>query len=134
MNEAVTIFDPNAPVLEAVGFEVNWMAMGIAACVLLVTALVLHRFLRRRLRASAIDLASDALVRRLRLDRASRRGLRILMNHAEASVSAGVLILNRTMLVGAAAAFRASEPKASALADVQKLMDRLGVKPVRLRA
>ncbi len=134
MNDAVTIFDPNAPVLEAVGFEVNWMALGIAAAVLLLTALALHRFLRRRLRASAVDLASDALVRRLRLDRASRRGLQALMNHAETSVSAGVLILNRTMLVGAAAAFRASEPKASALADVQKLMDRLGVKPVRLRA
>jgi hypothetical protein len=134
MGDAITIFDPNAPVLEAVGFEVNWTAMGIAAVALLVTALVLHRFLRRRLRASAVDLASDAMVRRLRLDRGSRRGLQALMRHAAEPVCAGVLILNRTMLVGAAAAFRASEPKASAVSDVQKLMDRLGVKPVRLRA
>jgi hypothetical protein len=134
MGDAITIFDPNAPVLEAVGFEVNWTAMGIAAVALLVTALVLHRFLRRRLRASAVDLASDAMVRRLRLDRGSRRGLQVLMSHVETPVCAGVLVLNRTMLVGAAAAFRAGKPKASTRADVQRLMDRLGVKPVRLRA
>ncbi len=133
MNDAVTIFDPNAPVLEAVGFEVNWTALGIAAVAMLVTAMVLHRFLRHRLRASAADLASETLVRKLRLDRSSRRGLRVLMGHVETPVSAGVLILNRTMLVGAAAAFRGGEPKASDLADVTKLMDRLGVKPVRLR-
>ena len=58
MDEAITIFDPNAPVPEAYAFAVDCIALGIAASVMLVTAVLLHRFLRSRLRTSAIEMAS----------------------------------------------------------------------------
>jgi len=134
MRNAITIIDPNAaPAPEAFSFAVDWVAFGAAGVVLLVTAVLVHRFLRRRLRASAVDLATDALVRRMKLGRKSRRGLAALARHAEGAVPAGVLLLNRTLLLGAAAKFRAGQPRKADVAAVEELLRRVGVAPVRVK-
>lgn len=133
MNEAITIIDPNAVVApEAYSFSVDWIAFGVAAAAVVLTAVVAHRFLRRRLRASAVELASDALVRRLGLSRAARRGLRTLTLEADGSVVPAVLVLNQSMLVAAASKFRAGKPKKAQLSEVEELLKRLGVTPVRV--
>lgn len=125
MNEPITIFDPSAaPAAESLGFAVNWPGLAVAAGVLLFTAFLLHRFLRRRLRASALDLASEALVRRLGLGRGARRGLRTLARHADQPM--GVLLLNRGALAMTAARLVATGPKSGERAGVERLMKRLG--------
>lgn len=130
MPEAMTIFDPNAPIPEAYVMQVAWLPLACAAAGLLLMAFVLHRYLRRRLRATAIELASRQLLRAIRLDRAGHRGLRVLARASGREVPVGVLLLNRSRLMAAAAAIRVKPARSRDQADVERLMSQLGLEPV----
>lgn len=125
MNEAITIIDPNAAAPEPVGYEfsVNWAAFGVASAAVLVTAVIVHRVLKRRLRASAVQIASDALVRRLRVGRSGLRVLRRLARYADEPI--GVALLNRSALAAVVAKHHAARPRASERAEVDRLVKRL---------
>ncbi len=133
MPEPMTIYDPDAPAAEAFVMQVDWVQYGLATVGVVLVAVLLHRFLRRRLRASATGLASAAFISAMRLDRASRRGLAVVSKHVDREMPLSSLLLNRSVLVAAAASLTKDNTKRTELADVNRLLDQLNAKPARLR-